>query len=49
VKRQRFAKMMVLLLDFNEDDLLDRDALVAEFYNLAFENKGKYQWIYNRH
>jgi hypothetical protein len=27
-------------LSFNEDDLLDRDTLVAEFYNLAFENKG---------
>lgn len=40
VKRQRFARADGIASDFNEDDLLDRDALISEFYNLAFETKG---------
>lgn len=40
VKRKRFLQEEKLASDFDEDQLIDREALVSEFYNLAFETKG---------
>lgn len=40
VKRKKFVTNEGLASDFDEDTLIDRDALVSEFYNLAFETKG---------
>ena len=40
VKRKKFLENNGLASDFDEDALIDRDALISEFYNLAFETKG---------
>lgn len=40
VKRKRFLEREGLASDFDENSLIDRDVLIAEFYNLAFETKG---------
>lgn len=40
VKRKRFMEREGLASDFDENTLIDRDVLIAEFYNLAFETKG---------
>ena len=40
VKRKRFLEFDNLAADFDEKSLIDREVLVSEFYNLAFETKG---------
>lgn len=40
VRRKRFLQNDGLASDFDEKSLIDRDSLISEFYNLAFETKG---------
>jgi hypothetical protein len=40
VRRQRILKSDTLAGNFNEDMLVDRNVLIAELFNLAFETKG---------